>query len=253
MLAESLLLGLEPGRMARAAGYVPDPWQADVLNRRDQQTLLLCSRQAGKSLVTALLSVHEALYCPGALVLLFARAQRQSLELYAKVRQILRALGEEVPGYQTDTRSSLELANASRIVCLPGDEATIRGYSGVNLLVIDEAARCPDLLYEAARPMLAVSAGRLVLLSTPWGRRGFFYEVYANGGPTWHRVTVTAPECPRIPAGWLAEERRALPERVYRQEYLASFEDLEAQVFPTDLVTAAFTDDVRPLFPGGVR
>jgi hypothetical protein len=239
--------------MARAAGYEPDRWQADVLRRRGRQTILNCTRQGGKSLVTALGAVHEALFHPPALVLLFARAQRQSLELYGKVRAILRALGEEVPGYETDTKSSLELDNGSRVLCLPGDEATTRGFSGVNLLVIDEASRCPDLLYEAVRPMLAVSGGRLVLLSTPWGRRGFFWEVWTNGGPAWHRVKVTAPECPRIPAGWLALERQSIPERIFRQEYMCSFEDIESQVFPTDLVVEAFTDDVKPLFAGGVR
>jgi hypothetical protein len=66
-------------------------------------------------------------------------------------------------------------------------------------------------------------------------------------------VKVTAPECPRIPAGWLEEERRSLPERVFRQEYLATFEDLESQAFPTELVMQAFTSDVKPLFAGGVR
>ncbi len=253
MIAESLAMALDPGQMAARAGYDLDEWQAGVLRRRDRQTILLATRQGGKSLGTALLSVHEALYYPPALILIFARAHRQSLELYGKVRAILTALGEEVPGYETDTVSSLELVNGSRIVCLPGDEATIRGFSGVSVVVIDEASRVPDLLYHAVRPMLGVSGGRLVLLSSPWGKRGFFYEVWTNGGPDWHRVKLTAPECPRIPAGWLAEERRSLPERVFRQEYLASFEDLEAQVFPTDLVTAAVTSDVRPLFAGGVR
>ena len=119
--------------------------------------------------------------------------------------------------------------------------------------MIDEAARCPDLLYEAVRPMLAVSAGKLVLLSTGWGRRGFFWEVWTNGGPQWHRVKVTAPECPRIPPGWLEEERRSLPERVFRQEYMCSFEDIDSQAFPTDLVLQAFSDEVPPLFAGGVR
>jgi hypothetical protein len=253
MLGESLALALDPVRMARQAGYEPDPWQADVLRRRDQQTLLLCTRQGGKSTVTALVAVHEALYYAPALVLLFARAQRQSVELYMKVRAILRALGEHVPGVEADTQTSVTLANGSRVVCLPGDEATTRGFSGPRLVVIDEAARCPDLLYEAVRPMLAVSNGRLILLSTGWGRRGFFYEAFTNGGPHWHRVKVTAEECPRIAPGWLARERETVPARIFRQEYEASFEDVDSQAFPTDLVDAAFTSDVRPVFAGGLR
>jgi phage FluMu gp28-like protein len=98
-----------------------------------------------------------------------------------------------------DAESSLriELANGSRIVCLPGKEQTIRGFSGVNLLVVDEAARVSEDLYQAIRPMLAVSGGRIILLSTPYGEQGFFYETWRNR-ENWHRAKVTAPECPRI-------------------------------------------------------
>src|SRR5207244_4416310 len=117
----------------------------------------------------------------------------------------------------------LELANGSRIVSLPGDEATVRGFSGVALLVIDEAARVNDALYYSVRPMLAVSQGRLVSLSTPFGKRGWFHDEWFGEGD-WERVKITAEECPRIPATFLAEERRALGERWYKQEYLCSFE-----------------------------
>jgi hypothetical protein len=72
----------------------------------------------------------------------------------------------------------LELENHSRIISLPGQEQTVRGYAGVSLLIVDEAARVPDDLYFAVRPMLAVSNGRLIALSTPFGKRGWFYEIF---------------------------------------------------------------------------
>src|SRR5436190_1727587 len=75
-----------------------------------------------------------------------------------------------------ETQLRLELANGSRVVCLPGREGTIRSFGGVALLVLDEAARIPDALYRSVRPMLAVSGGRLVALSTPFGRRGWFWQ-----------------------------------------------------------------------------
>ena len=56
---------------------------------------------------------------------------------------------------------------------LPANEATVRGFSAVSLMVVDEAARVPDDLYEAVKPMLAVTDGALWLMSTPFGRRGF--------------------------------------------------------------------------------
>ncbi len=105
--------------------------------------------------------------------------------------------------------------------------------SGVRLIVVDEAARVSDELYYAVRPMLAVSGGRLVGLSTPFGKRGWFHSAWTEGAD-WERVTATGKACPRISAEFLEEERRALGERWYRQEYLCSFEDPEGAVFTHD-------------------
>jgi hypothetical protein len=142
----------------------------------------------------------------------------------------------------------LELANGSRIASLPADEATIRGFSGVGLLIIDEAARVNDALYCAVRPMLAVSQGKLVALSTPFGKRGWFYGEWSSSG-NWQRVRVTAAECPRIRPDFLAEERQALGERWFRQEYECSFEDNMGAVFAHEDIMAALSDDLEPLYP----
>ncbi len=75
---------------------------------------------------------------------------------------------------ESETALTLTLDNGNRIVSLPGKEGTIRGYSGARLIVVDEASRVPKDLYVSARPMLVVSGGRLALLSTPFGTRGFF-------------------------------------------------------------------------------
>jgi hypothetical protein len=56
-----------------------------------------------------------------------------------------------------DNEMSSQFPNGSRIVGLPGSEGTIRGFSAVSLLLVDEASRVPDELYLAVRPMLAVS------------------------------------------------------------------------------------------------
>jgi hypothetical protein len=130
------------------------------------------------------------------------------------------------------TAQELLLENGSRVVCLPCREDTVRGYSHVSLPVIDEAARVPDDLYRAVRPMLAVSQGRLICLSTPYGRRGFFYEAWAKGGSDWERIEVPAARVARIPPAFLEEERRCLGESWFRQEYGCSFEALEGLVFP---------------------
>jgi hypothetical protein len=140
----------------------------------------------------------------------------------------------------------MELANGSRIVALPGDEKNIRCYSGVSLLIVDEAARVEDALYYAVRPMLAVSRGRMVCLSTPFGKQGFFFEAW-TGTDTWNRYRIIADECPRITPDFLAEERRALGPRWFAQEYLCSFEDTTDAVFAYDDIMAALSEEVAPL------
>src|SRR5438045_3244400 len=83
----------------------------------------------------------------------------------------------------------------------------VRGFSNVGLLIIDEAARVPDDLYIAVRPMLAVSGGQLICMSTPWGKRGFFYDAWVNGGDDWRRIQAPAQLIPRIKPEFLAQER----------------------------------------------
>jgi hypothetical protein len=127
---------------------------------------------------------------------------------------------------------------------LPGTEETIVGYSGVRLLIIDEAAKVPDDLYRSVRPMLAVSRGRLVCLSTPFGKRGWFYEEWVGKNP-WERIRLTADQCPRITREFLEQERRSLGDRWFNQEYLCSFEDLVGAIFSEELIERSFSDDAH--------
>src|SRR5262249_22801814 len=162
-------------------------------------------------------ALHTALFQPGSLVLLLSRALRQATELLRYVKQAWRALGRPMPARRlTDT--SVEFANGSRVLSLPGREDTIRAFQGVALLVIDEAARVPDDLYYAVRPMLNVSRGRLVCLSTPFGARGFFWKEWHDAAAPWQRVRITWRDCPRISEASIAEERRAMGPQWVAQE-----------------------------------
>jgi Terminase large subunit, T4likevirus-type, N-terminal len=248
-LAEDLKLALDRVAFARKAGLEPDSWQQDLLKSSSGRVLLNCCRQSGKSTMTGLIALHRALYHPGSLILCLAPALRQSQELFGKVLSFYRVLGRPVLP-QAERKLSLELENGSRIVTLPGSEKTIRGYSGAALLILDEAARVADELYFAVRPMLAVSSGALMMLSTPYGKRGVFFEEW-TGGHGWERYEVPASQCPRISEEFLEEERRVLPSWVYRQEYECSFEETEDQVFTTEMVEQAVTPEVTPLFGSG--
>jgi len=230
-----------PVPFARQCGMEPDLWQERVLLSTAPRLLLNCSRQSGKSQVTALLALWTALFEPGSLVLLLSPSQRQSAELLRYVLRAYRVVAPQVPA-DAETLLRLELANGSRILALPGVEQTVRGLAGVTLLVLDEAARICDELYAATRPMLAVSGGRLVMLSTPWGRRGVFFEAWEHGDG-WQRVQVTAEQCPRISAQFLAEERAALGPHIYAREYACEFQDADDAAFSGAAIARMVTDD----------
>jgi hypothetical protein len=229
--ARSLALLCDPALLFELRGLTPDPWQRELLRSSAPRVLLNCCRQSGKSTTVAALALYTALARPGQLVLLLSRAQRQSAELFRKVMDFYQALDRPLPA-AAESALSLELANGSRIVSLPGQEENIRSFSGVNLLVLDEAARVPDELYKAVRPMLAVSGGRLVLLSTPFGRRGFFYEAWHDRAGAWQKFEVVASQVPRIAPVFLDEERRALGSSWFAQEYECRFEAHEGLVYP---------------------
>ena len=245
ILARDLTRMLEPANVMRDAGMEPDAWQEVVLNSDARRMLLLCSRQSGKSTTCASLAVHQALYDPG-LVLLIAPAQRQSSELFRKVREVYSAL-DDVPRVTQESAMRLELANGSRIIALPGTEGTIRGYSGAKTVIIDEASRVDNALFAAVRPMLATTQGRFVALTTPYGKRGWFYEAWEYG-EGWERTRVAAHDCPRIDPKWLAEERRLVGDWQFRQEYLCEFVDTDEQFFASDLIEAAMSHEVAPLW-----
>src|SRR5882724_382950 len=216
--------------LMRTLGMEPDPWQVDVLESAHPRLLLNCSRQAGKSTAVAVLALAEIMFNNDALVLLVSRTHRQSGELLHKVTEFHRSLKE--PMLARRNADELALANGSRVVCLPCKGETIRGYSGVDLLILDEASRIPDDIYLDVLPMLAVSAGRMICLSTPFGKRGFYWNAWVNGGDDWARVEVPASQVPRISEDFLASARRLHGEANFRREYLCSFDAAEGLVFP---------------------
>jgi Terminase large subunit, T4likevirus-type, N-terminal len=241
-----LEFALDRVAFAEALGIIPDPWQRDLLRSSSDRILLNCCRQSGKSTMAALIGLHRAAYVPSSLVLILAPSERQAKETFGKVLSLCRKLGNTVPP-DSSRKLGMVLANGSRIEALPGSERTIRGFSGVDLLILDEASRVDDGLFYATKPMLAISGGALLMLSTPAGQRGIFFEEWSEGA-RWERYKVPIEDVPRISPEFVEEERRALPRRVFEQEYRCAFVEIEDAVFSLEDVDSAITAEVTPLF-----
>ena len=169
------------------------------------------------------------------------RCGKAPSELIRNLRGRLTDAGERLI---VDNTFTIELGNGSRALALPGaDDASIRGLSIDGDLVVDEAARVSDALYEAATPMLIrhAATARLILLSTAWARQGFFYRIWTEGDPRdWVKIEARVDECRHISEADLDRERRSMPPAVFAREYENVFDSLEARFFDADAIAAAF-------------
>lgn len=252
----------DPTLPFRAMGWTPDPWQNAFLRSTSKRESLLCSRQAGKSTATASRVTCEANLFPKSDFLIFCPTMRQSQEMLRKVKEFHDAIGRPV-AIVSETKSILELANGSRIVCLPDSQEGVVGFSAPRLIVIDEGARVSDELYKSVRPMLATSGGSLLTLSTPFGNQGWFFGIWdespegrskrAKLNEPWRRTPVPARQIPRITPAFLEDELVELGRRWFDQEYNLQFTSPVDAVFPQEVIHGARVagGEIEPLFGSG--
>lgn len=237
-LSTEMALQLDPSVLMEMAGFQPDPWQRQLLRSTAERVLLLCSRQLGKSTSTAFVALNQAYEVPDSLILLSSKTERQAGELFTKIAKTHRKL-DLVPTVR-DMALTLELANGSRVVALCGEGDNFRGFSDPALCIVDEASIVSDSVLGALLPMLLVSGGRLISLSTPRGKRGWFYERWIADDPSWERINARAADSPRISKQRLAEQKKSLGERLYSQEFENEFIEAEGQLFSDETIAAIF-------------
>jgi terminase large subunit-like protein len=247
LMARDMARCFDPALLMRDVGITPDPWQAELLRKRPRRCLMLCSRQSGKTEVAIHLGLWSSLYVPGSLVLIVSPSQRQSQEVFRRL-MLAHAKLKGVPELQQESALRATFGNGSRVIALPGSEKTTRGYAAANMVIIDEAARVDDVLLAALRPTMAIVNGSLIALSTPFGKRGWFYESWSGGDPSWTTISVPASMCPRIDPAFLNDERRELGPLRFSEEYELAWNEPDESVFPTAIIDAAFTNEIRPLW-----
>ncbi len=224
-----------------------DAWQREVLEHQGHITLRT-GRQVGKSEVISAKASKFALENPGTITLIIAASQRQSSLLFEKVKANIdreeEASGKELYKEQP-TLSKVVLKNGSRIYSLPAGRTGyfIRGFT-IDLLIADEAAYIPETVWNAVIPMLAVSRklrgmGYIILLSTPFGKGGYFYNSFTDS--EFKSFHISSEDCPRIPKSFLLKEKERMTKQQYRQEYQGEFTDEWNQFFQTALIKERMT------------
>lgn len=276
-LARTLAAALDPVSYLESLGIGPYHWQREALNPSIRRLIFLAARQAGKSTIVAAKTMHRAKHNANFLSLIICPSQDQSKELVKKIDQFIN-LDRALPELIRDSTFEKEFANGSRIVALPGSERSVRSYSGPGMIIIDEAARVLDETYMALRPMMTGADTELVLMSTPAGKRGFFFREW-DQGTGWTKIEVNVafryregklvdgpPEAeyraqrakdgvsayysPRHTREFLEQELSTTPEYWFLQEYGCQFVDPENQIFSYDLIKDALVSGQREPFFG---
>jgi len=245
-----LLAQLGIAAWARALGFELDAQQLALFDAKIRRGMLNCCRQFGKSTTVALMAAHFAAYQANVTVILVARSARQSEELLKTVAGMLREFVADVSSSQT----KIELPNGSRILAMPSQPHTIRGYAA-DLVVIDEAAYVDDAIWDAVFPMLnaAEGGGRLWLMSTPYRPAGFFYRLWKQKNDDWVRVQVTAPECPRISASMIEEARRTFTAAEFAREYLCEFAQPATAPYPQEMLRGCVVENLPDFLTTSIK
>jgi hypothetical protein len=234
-----------------------DGWQRELLRCQDRYVIINATRQGGKSATLALKAFHTMLTVQDALVLIVAE-QRQSNEDIRKVRELIRAYDKYLRRKYdnkltlvpvSDNITSIELANGSRVIGLPGNEK-VRGYSAPTMVVIDEAAYLPDEVFVGIDPMMEVSQGQLIIASTPNGTGGFFAHEWHN--PRYTRFEIPWRQCPRISPESIEQKRMTIGEAYVKQEYECVFLDELTALFTEESLRASL-DDTESVFANSME
>lgn len=213
-----------------------DDWQKTVLETKGN-ICLRSGRQVGKSTVISIKAAKYALENKKKTVLVIASVERQAFLLFEKILAYLMdnykssiKMGKDRP-----TKSRLRLKNGSTIYSLPTGLTGhgIRGYT-VDLLIADEAAFIYESVWNAVTPMLAVTRGTIILLSTPFGRKGYFSRCFDD--ESFSNFHVSALDSPRADPVFLAQEKARMTKLQWQQEYLGEFVDELMQFFTDDLI-----------------
>lgn len=256
MLADDLRWALDPAAWAaEVLGWVPDATQADMLQHVERQALACCTRQWGKTQTCATKVAHRALYL-GGLTVIVSPSGRQSGEMLARVRDVLKRADAGPLVGDGINEHSVVLPSGARVVGLPCDHRSNRGFSDVGLLVVEEAAYIlDDEDYHAIGAFQTICTRpprERWMISTPYGKRGFFYDAWRAVDGS-QRVMVRAEDCPRISREWLDAERARLGARAFSQEYGCEFLDGGGAAVDASRLAGLVRVGLAPLFGGGVR
>lgn len=224
-------------------------WKAFLTNRR---MISLCSRQIGKSFVSAFCCVYDCVV-NNAKWTLVSTGQRSADELLAKCLMLTKYFEGMLRGTQlrfsfTHNATTIKFSNGASIVSLPNNPAGLRGFS--SSLLLDEFAFISngEEVWKACIPFLTSPNGaekKLQIISTPAGQTGKFYDLWTHS-EDYFKTKVTLLDAVNEGLNVDVDEIRktVMDDSVFQQEYMCEFLDAESALFPYEVLRASTYDPI---------
>lgn len=233
----------DKGNQFKARSY-----QDIILNDQSKRIVVCISRQMGKTTMSAIKAIYTAMFNPGTTVIVISRTKPQSAEIVRRIKTLMRTgrytdFKEFFPSQkesQTEIVLKLKGGKQSRILCVPATDAA-RGYTA-NMVIVDEAAFIEngDYIFEQViEPMTMETDGSIMLLSTPNGRRGFFYESFKN--KHWNSYQFDYRANPNNTELKMEIKRSSMTRLAFMSEYEAKFITSKSAYFNVNEIGRAFS------------
>ena len=203
------------------------PPQLKVFLSPHRFRLLAAGRRFGKTYL-AQAELLRAAGAPGRIAWYVAPTYKQAKRIvWNSLKEMSRPFWAGKPS-ETDLRIEL---NTGGSIALRGADAydSLRG-EGLDFVVLDEfASMAPEAWRSVLRPMLADRMGEALFIGTPQGFN-HFYDLYTEAAdrPDWAVFRFTTEEGGNVQKAELESAAREMDERLYRQEFRASFEELRS-------------------------
>lgn len=246
------------------------PYQLKWVEDPSRFKIGLWSRQTGKSFATACESVTDSAAQPKGstdLWVVLSAGERQALEWMEKAKKWSEAVKATVDSYDEIrnsanalmSRAEIRFANGSRIIAIPANPDTARGYSAN--LVLDEFAihEKPFDIWAAIYPSITnplTGKKKLRIVSTPKGRGNKFADLWEhNDKYSKHKVTIEDAVRMGLPID-LEELKAGVDDPdIWAQEYLCEFIDNTSVLLPYDMIGKCESESIKddgasPLYIG---
>src|SRR3990167_3333368 len=232
-----------------------DDWQKEVI-AYDGNIVLCTGRQVGKTLTMSIKAADFMLNHPNSKIIICSLTEDQAKLIIVMILDYLERNHKHLiaKGKNKPIQNKVILKNKSMCIARPvgntGD--AVRGFTG-DILILDEVSRFQEMILNASKPVLLTTAGKIWMCSTPFGKKGYFYESFLNKFgrfKVWHKSCEEVIFDRKISLSWtqekrdqalefLEEEKKDMSELAYGQEYLGLFLDDIRQFFSDELIERA--------------